>query len=139
MKPSVLVDTGPLIAFFRKSDRYHVWAKKQFQALHPPIYTCEAVLTETCFLLSNSPASITLLFHYIERGILQIKFRLAEELKPVCHLIQRYQSIPMSLADACLVRMSEILENPVVLTIDNDFHIYRRHGRAIIPILSPEL
>ena len=52
-------------------------------------------------------------------------------------LIQKYSDVPMSLADACLVHMTEKLAAPLVLTTDADFRIYRRHGRQIIPCLLP--
>ena len=43
----------------------------------------------------------------------------------------------MSLADACLVRLSDTLPDPVVLTTDANFNIYRRHGRQVVPSLRP--
>jgi predicted nucleic acid-binding protein len=64
-------------------------------------------------------------------------FDLANDLDRVLKLMQKYADVPMSLADACLVRMSETLENPVVLTTDDDFRIYRRHGRQVVPCLTP--
>ena len=45
--------------------------------------------------------------------------------------------VPMSLADACLVRMTETLPDPLLLTTDTDFHIYRRHSRQAIPCRMP--
>lgn len=51
--------------------------------------------------------------------------------------MRRYADVPMSLADACLVRMSELSDDASVLTLDSDFRIYRRLGRQAIPLLTP--
>ena len=64
-------------------------------------------------------------------------FDLAEELGNILKLMEKYEEVPMSLADACLVRMSEKLADPVILTTDADFRVYRRHGRQIVPCLTP--
>ncbi|PYN91643.1 MAG: hypothetical protein DMD91_33840 [Candidatus Rokuibacteriota bacterium] len=64
-------------------------------------------------------------------------FDLADELDRVLDLVRKYANVPMSLADACLVRMSEMLSDPVILTTDADFRIYRRHGRQVVPCMTP--
>ena len=58
-------------------------------------------------------------------------------LDAVIRLLQKYADVPMSLADACLVRMTEVYSDPVLLTTDSDFRIYRRHGRQTIPSVMP--
>jgi predicted nucleic acid-binding protein len=68
---------------------------------------------------------------------LKIPFRLIDEFSMVHQLTQRYQSVPMSLADACLVRMAEIYPNSLVLTLDRDFRIYRKNKNEIIPLVIP--
>jgi hypothetical protein len=55
----------------------------------------------------------------------------------VLRLLDKYANIPMSLADACLVRMTQALPDPVNLTTDSDCRIYRRHGRQIVPCAMP--
>jgi len=62
-------------------------------------------------------------------------FDLGEE--PVLKLMDKYADVPMSLADACLVRASESLADPLLLTTDADFRIYRRHGRRTVPCVIP--
>lgn len=64
-------------------------------------------------------------------------FHLNEGVEQVLALMQKYADLPMSLADACLVRMTETLPDPVLLTTDADFRIYRRHNRQTIPCLMP--
>lgn len=73
----------------------------------------------------------------LRRGALRISFDLADDIEPVLKLMQKYADVPMSLADACLVRMSETLSEPVVLTTDADFRIYRRHSRHVVPSVMP--
>ena len=67
----------------------------------------------------------------------KIAFSLAEQQAPVLALMQKYRDVPMSLADACLVRMTEIVADPIVLTTDSDFRQYRRHGRQAVPCALP--
>lgn len=138
MSKGFIIDTGALVAFFSSTDQYHEWAIGQFRSLQPPLLTCEAVLSETCFLLSGHQKAVYLLFRYIEQEIVQLRFSLATEIEAVSRLMRRYADQPMSLADACLVRMSETAKNAVIVTTDGDFHIYRRHGRKVIPLISPE-
>ena len=62
---------------------------------------------------------------------------LADQAPAVRALFERYDKVPASLADACLIRISELHEPCRVLTLDSDFQIYRRHGRKVIPVLTP--
>ena len=62
---------------------------------------------------------------------------LADKVSVVRALFERYENVLASLADACLVRMSELYESCRVITIDSDFRIHRRHGRKAIPVLTP--
>lgn len=135
MARSVLVDTGLLTALLSRRDRHHEWAKRTAIHRPPPWKTCEAVLSEAFFLLGTAgrPALSALL----ERGQLVPAFDLASELSAVLGLLGKYQSVPMSLADACLVRMAETLPSPVLLTTDSDFRVYRRHSRQIVPTIMP--
>jgi hypothetical protein len=73
----------------------------------------------------------------IAEGVLATPFQLSEHSGEVLELVERYANIPMSLADACLVRMSELIPNAVVFTLDSDFRIYCRHRRQRIPLLIP--
>jgi predicted nucleic acid-binding protein len=66
-----------------------------------------------------------------------VAFDLAKEQEPVLKLMQKYSDVPMSLADACLVRMTETLARPVILTTDADFRIYRRQDRHVVPCVTP--
>jgi len=73
----------------------------------------------------------------IRRGAVATAFSLAEESAAVVRLVKRYRDVPISLADACLVRMSELYTGSEVMTVDGDFRVYRRQGRGVIPTLMP--
>jgi predicted nucleic acid-binding protein len=73
----------------------------------------------------------------VRRGIVRIQFDLGTEIEPVIALMEKYRDVPMSLADACLVRMTESVAEPIVLTTDSDFRVYRRHSRQVVPSVMP--
>lgn len=134
---SVLLDSGPWVALLSRNDTHHRWAVEQFRRLPPPLLSCEAVVAETCFLLKRSGFDPSLALQFIERGVVQLPFVLQEQIGAVSSLFKRYENVPASLADAALIRLAEINDSPLLLTTDSDFHIYRRHGRQTIPLLSP--
>jgi predicted nucleic acid-binding protein len=101
------------------------------------LLTCEAVLTEAAFLLHREGQTADLLFALLEHGIIRIALDIQTEYADLRALMHRYRNRPMSLADACLVRMAEIHRNAEVFTLDSDFRIYRRHGNKVIPVRMP--
>jgi len=137
MKNRVILDTGPLVALINARDRFHEWSKMQWADMEPPLLTCEAVISEACFLLRNTGGGSGTVLELLERNVLSIPFRLMENAGPIAVLLKKYADIPMSLADACLVRMSELYADSLVLTLDADFNIYRRNKRNVIPTRSP--
>jgi len=139
MKPKrIIIDTGPIVAFLNKSDQYHEWALIQFSQLIPPFYTCESVISEACFILRNINNGPTQVFKLLERELIQLPFKLEAEIDFISKLINKYNNIPMSLADACLVRMSEQISKSAICTLDGDFKIYRKAKRKIIPLITPD-
>ena len=134
---AVLLDTGPWVALKSRNDTHHRWAVEQFRCFQPPLLSCEAVVAETCFLLKRSGFDPSLALQFIERGVVQMPFVLQEQISSVSSLFKRYENVPASLADAALIRLAEINDSPLLLTTDSDFHIYRRHGRQTIPLVSP--
>jgi predicted nucleic acid-binding protein len=135
---AILADTGPLVAYLDRDDQHHAWAKSCFARLSEPLLTCEAVLAESLFLLRRGGISPDPLLQLVTRGLVIPEFRLHDEAEAIMKLMQRYRNVPMSLADACLVRMSEIHERSTVFTLDSDFTIYRKSQRRVIPLLRPE-
>ena len=134
----ILIDTGPLVAMLCKDDRDHGWTVEQFRALSPPFLTCEAVIAETCFLIERRGVGGEVILEQIENGLLRIALEIEDHCAALKSLMKRYASVPMSLADSCLVRMSEVYPNSHVLTLDRDFRVYRRNGRQMIPMIAPE-
>ena len=137
MTRTVLLDTGPLVALFNRRDRYHRWAIEQWAELEPPLLICEPVLTEACFLLRDLSGGPAAVLELLARGTAKIGYSVEAEAERLGRLMSRYAEVPMSLADACLVRMVEQQPDATVLTLDRDFRIYRVHGRRVIPVIMP--
>jgi predicted nucleic acid-binding protein len=135
MAASVIVDASFLITLLSRREFHHRWADDQARRFPPPWKTCEAATSETFHLLGPSGASGFAAL--LRRGAIVPSFRFDEAAEAVLRLMQKYADVPMSFADACLVRMSEILADPVLLTTDADFRIYRRHSRQTIPCVMP--
>lgn len=138
MERDVVIDTGPLVAVLAKRDAWHAWAVARWRDIEPPLETCEAVISEAAFLLRNVPGGHDALLALVEEGVVEVRFELADEVGVVRGLLARYVDQPMSLADACLVRMTEIRPRAKVLTLDQDFRRYRRLGRKVIPLIAPK-
>ncbi len=98
---------------------------------------CEAVISESCFLLKHYENGIDNVLKLIERNLLAMPFRLEDELSSIKILLGKYANIPMSLADGCLVRMAEQNADSVICTLDSDFKIYRKDRRKVIPTIIP--
>jgi predicted nucleic acid-binding protein len=135
---TVIADTGILIAYLNRREKFHSWAKEQLAKVSPPLITCEAVIAETCFLLQNVSGGTDKIFEMLEAGFIVVLFRLDKEIRIIRELMKHYADVPMSFADACLVRMSEQYSDAVILTLDSDFRIYRKNRRQKIPLIMPE-
>lgn len=130
----LILDTGPWVALHGKNDTHHPWAKTQFVQHTGTLLTCEAVVAEICFLLARAGFDLGKALALIERGVVSVAMTLGEQVTAVRGLFERYDNVPASLADACQVRLSELHDPCKVLTLDSDFHIYRRHGRQVIDV-----
>ena len=130
-----IADTGLLLAALDKNDPFHDWGSSEFRA-HVPFHTCEAVLVELSYHLNDAVAGMKL----VERGDLILDFSLHEESGSVLALLEKYKSRQMDMADACLVRMTELNSQCKVWTVDrSDFQVYRRHGREPIACEFPPI
>ena len=135
MPKSCIADSGALVALLDSREEHHEWSRETFSRQPLPWLTCESVVSEALFLLHVPHANA--LDQLLRGGHLRLAFDLTNELIQVLDLRAKYANVPMSLADACLVRMSEILPDPLVVTTDADFKIYRRHSRQVIHCLMP--
>ena len=137
MNPRHIVDAGPLVAFLSARDHHHAWAARMLASISPPVLTCEAVLAEAWHLLGGTARGQAALLELLATGLVVPEFALKAELVAVRRLTARYRDRPMSLADACLVRLAELYDEAAVVTLDRDFSVYRKNGRQIIPLVSP--
>jgi uncharacterized protein len=137
MKTYVIADAGPLVALLNRHDPFHAWSLGIVDKLTGPLYTCEAVLTEAMFLLRGVYGARAAVLDMLLDGFLEVDFQVKEHQKQLHEMIRRYDNVPMSLADACLVRMAELQPRSEVFTLDSDFHIYRKNARYAIPTIEP--
>jgi len=129
-----ILDAGPLIAALNAQDQHHQWACKTLERVGPPFYSCPEVLAEAA-ALTGRPAAIV---EMIQSGEIVLAFDLAEQTEGVLALLKKYRDRDMDLADACVVRMTELTRNCQVVTVDTkDFAVYRRNGRELIPAICP--
>jgi predicted nucleic acid-binding protein len=137
VRSGTLLDTGPIVAYLYSRDAYHDWAVEAFSEVQPPVITCEAVLTEACFLIERNRWPAMRVLEYVLESEIRIGLQLEHEIGAIRGLMQRYANVPMSLADACLVRLAEITDLPIC-TLDHDFAIYRAGRRRSLTLITPE-
>lgn len=137
MADRVVLDAGPIVALINRDDQFHGWAVARLKEMDAKLVTCEAAISESYFLVRHNPVGVATLLSYLEERVVQLDFDLGQQLTAVSVLMRKYHDIPMSLADACLVRMSELHDRARVFTLDADFKLYRRHSRQAIPLIFP--
>jgi len=134
---AVIADTGPLVAYLDGDEQQHTWARTQIETLDEPMLTCDAVLVETAFVLRRRGHPLDKVFGLLQSEMVTLSFDMAKHWRALHGLARSYKDLSISLADACLVRMSELHHDSVVFTLDRDFLVYRRNGRQKIPLLAP--
>ena len=129
-----IADTGFVVAFGNRSDRFHQWAVSLAQQVDEPLLTCEAVLAEAAFHLQ----SVSLVLEMLEEGLLTLAFDANDHLPQLAALADKYADQKADFADVCLIRMSELFPRHRVVTVDRaDFRVYRRNKREAIPLICP--
>lgn len=129
-----ILDAGPLIAAINRQDEYHGWACDTLERLGPPFYSCPEAVAEAA-ALTGQPAAIV---EMIQSKEIVLAFSLAEQTAGVIALLKKYNDRKMDLADACIVRMTELMRDCQVVTLDRaDFSVYRRNGREMISLIAP--
>ena len=139
MARRVLVDAGPLVALLDRRDVNHHWVQEELSRLHDPLITCEAVLSEAFFLVSRLRGGMSMFAELLADGLVatSLTFSYSQHAVEILRSLKRYANLPMSFADACLVRMSEIERDSIIFTTDRDFLTYRRNRRQPIPLIAP--
>lgn len=134
--PRILADAGLIVALFNRNDPAHLWAKDVFTEHEPPFYTCEPVVVEAYFRLRQDRRVLEL----VREGDLVCDFCLQRNAARVCERLRKYANRLMDLADACLVRMTELERHSVIYTVDRtDFSVYRRFRAEPVPcVFLPE-
>ena len=131
-----IADTGFLVAFANRNDRYHDWAVGIAEQFTEPLLTCEAVLAETAFHLQN----VGLVLAMVRDGLVDVAFDCRDHWPQLEALADRYAERKPDLADLCLIRLSELHPRHPVLTVDReDFRVYRRNKREVIPTILPPI
>jgi predicted nucleic acid-binding protein len=128
-----IADTGFLVAFKNRTDQHHAWAVDLARQIDVPLVTCESVLSEAAFHLGSSDAVLAL----VTAGMLEVGFDFSQNIAKLHELALRYADRHPDLADLCLIRMSEIHPHHLVITMDENFRLYRRNKREVIPLLYP--
>lgn len=128
-----IADTGFLVAFANARDLHHAWALDVAEQIIEPLLTCESVLAETAFHLGDA----VIVLEMIEDELVVLAFDCNDHLLQLAALAKRYRDRKPDLADLCLIRMSELYPKHSVITVDDDFRVYRRNKREVIPIISP--
>lgn len=136
---SIFIDTGPLYAFFDKKDEYSQWAGEQLAQISQPLVTCEAVITETVFIMQRTGIYVDALFEFIRRGnlLIQPAFNTDTGQKRIQGIVNTYNNLPASFADACVVYLAETGSRSKVLTVDNHFTIYRTSKGRPLSLIIP--
>jgi len=133
----VVIDTGPIVALLNRRDRHHAWIRDVLDTIEPPIFTCESVVSEACFLLGRLAGGQDAVLELLSKDVLKVDFRMLAEIDALRGLMRKFANVPMSLADACLVRMTELDPKSVIVTLDSDFRVYRRNRRQVIATIMP--
>jgi uncharacterized protein len=137
VKAKIIVDTGPLVALLNRNDKTHGWVMAQLADIRPPMITCEAVLAEATYLTSQIKGAREALIEMVGENFLQIGLQVQDQHAALLAMVKRYVNVPMSLADACVVRLAELHPKSPVFTLDSDFNIYRKNGRQVIEQICP--
>ena len=132
----VILDAGPLVAWFCPRDEHHAWASRAFGQITDGGLVCEAVLAEVCHLVAKEGVRPSQVLEFVEDGGLTV-FPLGGELPALRLLTERYADAPMDFADACVVRLAELHPEASVCTTDTDFRFYRKNREESIPLLAP--
>ena len=129
-----IADTGFLVGFANRNDHFHSWARHIAEQVNEPLLSCEAVLAETAFHLGST----AIVFEMIEDGLVRLAFDCNAHLSQLATRSKRYADRRPDLADLCLIRMSELNPKLPVITVDrDDFRVYRRNKREVIPLVCP--
>jgi predicted nucleic acid-binding protein len=122
---AILLDTGVIVALLDRSERKHVACAEAIEEASAPLVTCEAVISESCYLLRGLAGAAEAILENVRTGVFQIPFQISRAAAPLQRLYRKYRDREMDLADACLIHLAGELATGDILTLDRDFEIYR--------------
>jgi len=122
---AILLDTGVIVALLDRAERYHKQSVEAVGASGAALVTCEPVITEACYLLRKNPKAVDRVLENVERGEFLVSTQLSLRVQNVRRLVEKYADTPMDFADACLVDLANEVQSGRILTLDNDFRVYR--------------
>jgi predicted nucleic acid-binding protein len=134
MKP-VLLDTGFIVALLDRSENFHKTCAQAVREVEAPLVTCEAVITESCYLLRSLSGASEAVIENITAGIFQVPFQLSRDTAGVKQILRKYKDRKIDLADACLIRLADQFGTADILTLDRDFAIYRWGKNKLFRVL----
>ena len=138
MVKTVFVDTGVLVALLSARDQYHAWAVDQAQRMPLPWMTSEAVLSETWHRISSSPRARSGLLAMLKRGALGFPIAMPGLLGDLCHMLEKFDDLPTSVADAGIFLSAARTPGGVIWSTDSDFRVYRFRGIKAAPVILPD-
>jgi predicted nucleic acid-binding protein len=138
VKRVTLLDAGPLVAYLNRTEAAHARAVNAVNRLVPPLLTTEPVLTEACFLLRAVKGGGSTVLRMVHDGFLKVGLELGAEASRLEAMMGKYADVPMSLADATLIRLAERNPGAELLTFDSDFEIYRVNGKQRLSLVALE-
>jgi len=121
----VLLDTGPIVALLDPTDSFHRRCADALAEVRAPLVTCEAVITESCYLLRRIPGAAEAVLHSVVTRDFLIPSGLSEAAIRVRRILVKYRDRKIDLADAVLIHLANEFETGDILTLDRDFEIYR--------------
>jgi len=131
---NIIVDAGPLIALFDKDDQYHTSVVNFLKQFTGNLITTWPVITEVSHLLSfNINVQIDFL-EWLRREAIKIVNLESEHLNRIIQLSKKYSDVPMDLADSSLIVIAELTGINDILSIDNDYYIYRTKTKKALNI-----
>jgi uncharacterized protein len=135
---SILIDTGVIFALFDQDEWAHERCVRALESIHSPLVTCEAVITESCYMLRHRKDAVDAMLANVETGFFGIPLQTSRSAPQIREILRKYRDTPADFADACLIHMANELDTGDILTLDRDFRHYRwrrnRSFRLLIPI-----
>jgi predicted nucleic acid-binding protein len=128
----LFVDAGPFIALFDRSDQYHALAKRRLNLLESALVTTWPVITEASHMLSFDIRAQLDFLRWISLGAVTVYNLNREDLDEMIKLMSKYRDVPMDLADASLVVLSNRLNINRIFTTDSDFNIFRNRFKSYL-------